>query len=243
VGQGPKSADQGSSGGLAAAVASEVCLKLTLPPPDSAEIHRFLGYRDGLTPRSRVSQRIEQIVSQGRPLLEPRGTFSIYEVQERTRQSLTLAGVRVIGNVGEFLRFANRVGAFVVTAGEGISLLSEEAAKGGDAFTAWVLDALGSWAAEAAAQALEERIRPYLRDQEVLTLRYSPGYCGMDIAQQRALFQLVQADSVGVALLPSLLMRPLKSISGIIGLGPKEAAEYYRSPCDFCDQAGCHMRR
>jgi len=232
------------SGGLTgAAVVSEVCRDLTLPPQEPAEIYRYLGYPSGLAPQSRIASRIEQILVQGLTCLEPRGTFSLCEVVERTQQSLVLGSVSIAGHVREFLGFADRVGVFVVTVGEGVTILGEQAVKRGDPLAAWVLDALGSWAAEAAADALIERMRPHLREQEALTLRYSPGYCGMDIARQRALFQLVRADSVGVTLLPSLLMRPLKSISGIVGLAPKEAVANFRSPCDFCSQVGCHMRR
>ena len=86
-------------------------------------------------------------------------------------------------------------------------------------------------------------IRRHLQDHEELTLRYSPGYCGMEISQQHKLFQIVQANSVCVSLLPSLLMHALKSISGIVGLAPKEIIGNYHSPCDLCPQAGCHMRR
>jgi hypothetical protein len=86
-------------------------------------------------------------------------------------------------------------------------------------------------------------LRCDLRDGEELTLRYSPGYCGMHISQQRKLFQLVQADVVGVILMPSMLMYPLKSISGLVGLAPKEAVSRYCSPCDHCARLGCHMRR
>lgn len=171
------------------------------------------------------------------------GTYSLYAVTSRAPHSLKLGDATIAGNIGEFLAHADRIAVFVVTVGETISHLAEDAAHGGDVFAAWVMDALGSWAAEAAADALMERIQPHLRDQEALTLRYSPGYCGMDIAQQRVLFQMVRADSVGVKLLPSLLMRPLKSISGVVGLGPREAVDAYRSPCDFCPQVGCHMRR
>jgi hypothetical protein len=244
VAQEPKSADVATSGGLvAAAQGSEVCLHLSLPPPDWLEIHRYLGYPADATPSADIVQGIEQIVSPARARLEPRGAFSLYGVAGRTSRSLSLGAATITGNVGEFLGYARRVAVFVVTAGEPISRLSEDAGREGDAFAAWVLDALGSWAAEAAADALMERIRPHLGDHEALTLRYSPGYCGMDIAQQRVLFRLVPADSVGVKLLPSLLMRPLKSVSGVVGLGPKEAVDRYRAPCDSCPQVGCHMRR
>jgi len=241
--QDPKTVEPGAGHGLATPLASEICSRLPLPQPDWCGIRRYLGYPDEAAPSADIVQRIEQIVSPARRCLEPRGAFSLYTVSEQTSRSLTLGAATIIGNVADFLRHAQRVAVFVVTAGEPISRLSERAAKQGEVLAAWVLDALGSWAAEAAADALMERIRPHLGDQEALTLRYSPGYCGMDIEQQRVLFRLVRADSVGVKLLPSLLMRPLKSVSGVVGLGPKEAVNRYLSPCDSCPQVGCHMRR
>jgi len=38
-------------------------------------------------------------------------------------------------------------------------------------------------------------------------------------------------------------MQPLKSISGIVGLGPREVVGIHLSPCERCPQIGCHMRR
>jgi hypothetical protein len=73
--------------------------------------------------------------------------------------------------------------------------------------------------------------------------RYSPGFCGMDLDQQRVLFRLAPAGDIGISLLPSLFMQPLKSISGIIGLGPREIVGVHLSPCERCPLVGCHMRR
>jgi len=224
-------------------IASEVCLELTLAPADPVEIHRYLGYPREAAPAPRVAEQIDQAVTEAWPSLRPRGAYAVYEVAARTAQSLTLAESTISGHIGEYLEQASRVAVFAVTVGEEISQLSQAAAKRGDAFSAWVMDATGSWAAEAAADALMLRIRRHLREGEELTLRYSPGYCGMEIGQQRRLFELVQADAVGVTLLPSMLMIPLKSISGLVGLAPKEAVSRYHSPCDLCARKGCHMRR
>jgi cobalamin-dependent methionine synthase I len=164
-------------------------------------------------------------------------------VTSSTPHSLKLNEITISGNIGEYLDQAGRVAVFVVTVGEEISHLAESAIKNGDAFSALVMDAIGSCAVEAAADALMLHVRRELKDGEELTLRYSPGYCGMQIGQQSKLFQLVQASSVGVTLMTSMLMHPLKSISGLIGLAPKEAVSRYRSPCDLCARMGCHMRR
>jgi hypothetical protein len=65
----------------------------------------------------------------------------------------------------------------------------------------------------------------------------------MDLSQQRIIFTLTRSGSIGVSLLPSLLMQPMKSVSGLVGLGPRELVGVNLSPCDRCLQIGCHMRR
>ncbi len=145
----------------------------------------------------------------------------------------------------EFLGTIDRIAVVVATAGAGISELSERYGSEGDSLGAWIADAIGSWAAEAAADATTDRLATQLRPGESVTLRYSPGYCGMAMDQQRVLFGLVDAQAVGISLLSSLLMQPLKSISGIVGLGSQAGTGTFApsSPCDACDRIGCHMRR
>jgi hypothetical protein len=47
-----------------------------------------------------------------------------------------------------------------------------------------------------------------------------------------------------VKFLPSMLMQPLKSVSGIVGIGPVgEQGAVVSSPCEACHRLGCHMRR
>lgn len=234
---------QYADGVIPAAPVAEICLELVLAPLDQAEIYRYLGYPREGAPAQPMAERIAQVVAEAQLCLRPRGAYAVYPVSSRTAHSLKLGDTTISGNIGEYLNDADRVAVFAVTAGEEISLLTESAAKSGDAFAALVMDAVGSWAAEAAADALMLRVRRHLRDEEELTLRYSPGYCGMEISQQRRLFQLLQADAVGVRLMPSMLMHPLKSISGLVGLAPKEAVSTYRSPCDVCQRVGCPMQR
>ena len=226
-----------------AAPASEICLDLSVATIDPVEIYRYLGYPADAAPAPRLAEKIAGISAEALVCIRPCGVYSVYKAAGATAHSLKLNDTTISGNTGEYLNDAGRVAVFAVTVGEEISLLSEAAAKDGDAFAAWVVDATGSWAVEAAADALMQCIRRHLQDGEELTLRYSPGYCGMEIGEQRKLFQLVQAEAIGVTLMPSMLMHPLKSISGLVGLAPKEAVSQYRSSCELCPRTGCHMRR
>lgn len=223
---------------ISAALAREVCDPLPLAAADRSELLRYLGYPRDTAPAERLAGHIDEFVARAMRCLRPRGAYSVYPVAGHSEHSLELGGVTIFGNIGEYLAHAGRVAVFVVSVGEEISHRAEA-----DAFSSWIMDAVGSWAAEASADALMQRLRLHLVEDEDLTLRYSPGYCGMDIRQQRNLFTLIDAESIGVALLPSLLMHPLKSISGLVGLAPKEAVARYHSPCDLCPRTGCHMRR
>lgn len=211
--------------------------------PDRAELLRYLGYRPTQRPMRPLPQATEDLLAEGRSQLSPRGVFAIYGVGAQTARTLTLADVTISGAIGQFLRGVTRVAVFVVTAGDEVSSMARTAARAGDTLGAWALDALGSWAAEAAADALMKRIASLLEPREVLTLRYSPGYCGMDLAEQSALFRLVRAESIGVALSPLQLMTPLKSVSGLVGIGPEETVGRRRSSCSSCRDLRCPIRR
>ena len=223
-------------------LAGEILPRLTITLK-AADILRSLGYPPEATPPPQVVRSTEHILSEAHPWLQPRGTYSLYAVARQTAYTLTIGDATIAGNIGEFLHGADRIAVFMVTVGSEITRRAETHCRAGDAFTGLALDAIGSWAAEAAAEALMEQLNSQLRTGESLTLRYSPGYCGMDLKQQRTLFKLAPAESIGISLLPSLLMQPLKSISGIVGLGPREVVGIHLSPCERCPQIGCHMRR
>jgi hypothetical protein len=209
---------------------------------DRDELMRYLGYPQGRMPSRELMERVERVVEQGIGVLQPRGTYSVHTVAARGPSWLTLDGVTIAGNVGEYLGSSARIAAFVVTVGDPIARLAREHCAGGDALDGWICDALGSYAAEATADTLMGRLHAQLGAIETLTLRYSPGYCGMDMSQQTPLFELMHPEAIGVSLLPSQFMHPAKSISGLVGMGPA-AAQPWSSPCDRCGQTRCHMRR
>lgn len=211
---------------------------------DPSQILRYLGYSsDRAPPSSQFLQRAEGLAALAVPSLEPRGTYSLYAVGQRTAKSITVGGITLAGQIGTFLAGVERVVVFLVTVGDAISDLARNACSTGDVLSGWYYDAVGSWGVEAAVEALLRHLEPLLRPDEALTLRYSPGYCGLDLGQQEAVFRLANPSTIGVTLLPSLLMQPEKSVSAVVGLGPRGLAAGQQSPCDRCSQVGCHMRR
>jgi len=226
-------------------IAAETCLGLVLGRAPAAEVRRHLGYPAHAVPKTRIAARIEDVGEAAAAVLQPRGAYAVHVVTAQTPHRIDADGAAIRGEVSRFVGTVDRVAVVVATAGAEISELAERYGSAGDSLGAWIADAIGSWAAEAAADAVTDRLRAYVGPGEALTLRYSPGYCGMAMAQQRVLFGLVQAQTAGITLLPSMLMRPLKSVSGIVGFGPigERGADAPATPCAACGRVACHMRR
>ena len=105
----------------------------------------------------------------------------------------------------------------------------------------YVFDILGSMIVETATDQLQNEIRKIANDMDMaITNRYSPGYCKWSVADQHKLFSFFPPNCCGISLTDSALMYPIKSVSGIIGLGKEVKFREYT--CDLCSQVDCFHR-
>ena len=120
------------------------------------------------------------------------------------------------------LKKADSLAVFLCTAGEEIGIRTRKAMAGGDPLTGYIYDIIGSIVVDAAADRMQSELeKSVLSAGKKITNRYSPGYCGWDVSEQHKLFRLVPDNFCGIRLTDSALMDPVKSISGIIGIGEK----------------------
>lgn len=145
-------------------------------------------------------------------------------------------------NLDLMLAVCSHVYAFLVTLGPELDSRLQ-AAQGAGVAEAYVLDAIAAQLTEAAAAYAEERIRQQLAPGEEATMRISPGYCDWPVSQQALLFSLLDGAAVGVSLTEGGMMQPRKSISSILGVGPRERVLPVRNACLFCGQRDCPYRR
>jgi cobalamin-dependent methionine synthase I len=73
-----------------------------------------------------------------------------------------------------------------------------------------------------------------------ITNRYSPGFCGWQTSEQFKIFKLFPANFCGVTLTESAVMNPIKSVSGLFGVG--QHVEYHEYHCELCDAVNCIYR-
>lgn len=131
---------------------------------------------------------------------------------------------------------------FVATTGQAFEKWLEEVKLSDDIVLQFITNSIGSCFAEKAADHMEQ----YL-EQEILpkglkhTNRFSPGYCNWSVSEQQKLFSLFPTPTpCGVRLTPSSLMVPVKSVSGIIGIGEQVKRTDY--PCGLCGLERCYKR-
>ena len=131
---------------------------------------------------------------------------------------------------------------FLCTAGREIGIRSRETMNEGDLLTGYIYDVVGSEIADSAAEFLQNRLKDEITSEgKRITNRYSPGYCGWDVAEQHKLFQLMPDNFCGIRLNSSALMDPEKSVSGFIGIGKN--VRYNDYTCGLCDMKDCIYRK
>jgi hypothetical protein len=136
------------------------------------------------------------------------------------------------------LKKSQEIAVFVATAGQGISRRIKELAEEGDPMQSYVLDMVGSMVAEKSGERLLDILEQELKSENLsLSDPYSPGYCDWSVAEQHQLFSLFPSGFCGVTLSSSSLMSPIKSVSGIAGIGP--AMKRKGSQCLMCDLDNC----
>lgn len=140
------------------------------------------------------------------------------------------------------LKGSTGVLVFACTAGEAITDEARRCNARGDTLKAYLYDVMGSVSVEKAADLLENEAKKELNAMGLgITRRLSPGYCGWDVAEQGKLFGLLPEGFCGIRLTGSSLMRPLKSVSGIIGFGKN--VQRTPRPCRHCYDTSCVYNR
>lgn len=182
-------------------------------------------------PDPRWREAVSAAIREARALLAPRALWT--EVGEASLDGLFAGRTPVEG-----IARAGRRWAFVASIGG--ALEARVAAHFGAArfLEGVLLDAAGSVAVEALADAVEGQCAGGAPAE-----RFSPGYCGWTLAGQPGLFRILSPGSIGVRLLPSRLMEPLKSVSGLVVSAEPGDLRVPEEACAQCDARGCTRRQ
>jgi len=217
--------------------------------PARGVVLRGQGMPEGADLPPRIGALLDEALRSYRQLAEPRailglidkGTFeAVYRGEGRNDSETPVAQICLKADA--LALYAATVGA-PVTDAIGDLFARREPALG------YMLDAVASEAADGLSYAAGRDLLARLgRDGRLAAgaqvLPYSPGYCGWHVTGQRALFAALDPAPIGIALNESCLMQPLKSVSGVLVVGPETIHEFSAEYpcCDPCGTRQCYGR-
>ncbi|MEX2680916.1 MAG: hypothetical protein Q6373_004905 [Candidatus Sigynarchaeota archaeon] len=183
-------------------------------------------------------------------LAKPAAAWAVFPITGIEHDKVVLAnGVRIGGGpVVKVICGATELVAGVCTIGPGMEHKAKEYMSAGETFHGIVLDLLASWAAGAIREQLALRLQfdHYKARGWHASIPLGPGESAWPIAGQQAIFDLLKDEVavIGVRLEPSMLMVPIKSVSFIMGAGPRPLGQESGSPCEHCElKETCTHRR
>lgn len=208
---------------------------------DKSEIEFSLGYDENSIP-SHFSDMIDEIIMQIPELCSIKAGYKLVDVNKSVDRNDGLE----IGNkffqldriVTGQIKKSEKAALFACSIGKGLELWSSQLMKEGEPVLSFMVDAVASVTVEAIANSLHEHIGMKMKEMNLyITNRYSPGYCNWSVAEQHLLFSFFPQNFCGIKLTDSALMLPVKSISGIIGVGAE--VRYQEYLCDRCGVKDC----
>ena len=212
---------------------------------DASQIEAVLGYKEG-EDRELVAGLIEEILTESQEISNIKAQFTVFNDIQFDNVAKSIGINKLVFQVKKTvfvqLKNSDSVAVFLCTAGEEIGIRSKKSMNERDFLRGYIYDVVGSEIVEAAADIMQDDLeRIMLASGKRITNRYSPGYCDWDVAEQHKLFQLIPENYCDIILTPSALMKPVKSISGIIGIGTNVKKNPYT--CGMCDMKDCIYRR
>jgi hypothetical protein len=210
---------------------------------DPQVILRLMGEQE-LAYDEHTLNMVEQYVGESLLSCSPEGAFVLKEALPDTDSDsirIPETGFKTGRIIQKILGQAEYYALFLVTIGPEVEEKARSLISEGHYLEGFIVDLAASSLVDLAAEQLHEQIKMLAKEQGMLsTNRYSPGYCSWDVQEQQKLFELFPGRCCGISLSESSLMHPIKSISGIIGLGSR--VRYQDYPCRICSMKDCHFR-
>jgi len=201
-----------------------------------------MGYK-GHTPPDEILEYLASLEKEASEVVLARYCFRVYRKGGADSETLRVAGVDLHPGSVIFPIAAEAEYECIFTASSGMEFHRwlKDAGASGDIMRQFTADCIGSEIAEAAARFAAERLSEAVADRGwTIGNSYSPGYCGWNVTEQRKMFSLLPEAPCGITLNDSCLMTPVKSVSGIIPVGPGIVKKRYS--CAVCPRTDCFKK-
>lgn len=211
---------------------------------DRREIESTIGYRENKIPEH-FSKFVDEIIKELPVRCIIRAGYRILEIKKPNYRidGLTIADTffKTDKIVTGQIKKSEWIVLFVTTIGSEMEKWSKQLLINGDPVMGYLVDMIASLTVESVTDYLHDYIGELMHKKGLkITNRYSPGYCNWAVSEQHLLFSLLPPNFCGITLTESALMIPIKSISGIIGVGHQVKRKEYI--CEKCGVKDCTYR-
>lgn len=203
-------------------------------------------HEEDRSPDNPMVSEVMDVFEQLHALSDIQGGYAIFENMMRFPETgeikIESRTIRTSHKICKLMEGAERIAIFVCSAGQGFSDYSGKYNRAGDYLKGYITDTLGSVLVEKSMDYIQSELEKQVQKEGMkITNRYSPGYCNWSIDDQNQLFSLLPPNQCEISLSDSCLMIPIKSVSGIIGIGKNVRKSSYS--CDICNNLTCIYRK
>jgi hypothetical protein len=215
--------------------------------PTRDEILENLGIPAGQELSENVEELIHEATNLFQSICRPRGIIAGIPVSDfagiYSGEGLNAKKTPL----GDMYGQACDIALFALTIGMDVTEMISELFLKDQLALAGVLDATASAGAETAADRVEiyyyhKILTSEVKHEKPNIYRFAPGYCGWHITGQKKLFRFLEPEKIGITLMPSYMMSPLKSLSGAIVV-TDESTNAFGDAYEVCMQCGTHWCR
>jgi hypothetical protein len=203
-----------------------------------------MGYLPGTAPEP-VTWLIREVSEELMPMGNIKAEYRLFHNIKLCAEDRTVEIEGVVFAVKPIIfnqiKEAEEAALFICTTGPAVGEMSRRSMKEGDLLRGYVYDVIGSEVVENAVDRMQGELKKTAAAEgQMITNRFSPGYCGWDVAEQHKLFSFFKNNFCAITLTDSALMDPVKSVSGLIGIG--RDVNYISYQCHICDNKNCIYR-
>lgn len=199
----------------------------------------------GYKPDPKTRQRIKDLIAAASSAIAPTALYHIFRVTGSGEDGVLIeAGAKLPVPAAEQDPTAEFLVAGVFTLQAEFDVFYQHAARSGEVCCAMMADATGVAFVETLSFHCLNLFRKEARKMGLFAgCFFGPGYGDYPLEWQKQLFDLIDPAVVGVRLLPSMAMEPLKSLSFFLLYGRNENARTRLSKCGRCHLHHCRFRQ
>lgn len=204
------------------------------------------GYNDKKKLQPAMLELISREIEEATGLARPQAIYQEFVINKMQddflmlEDDIRLSTGKRITNLWEG---GERLGVALCTIGGGLEARVSELSQKGENMAAFTLDIAGTVALGSVIEQVQSHICRKAADNGVTVGPWlNPGYGEWPLTDQRLIFRVMPAASIGVTLNDQCMMIPKKSTTLCAGVGVIESGEHFNR-CQHCGVAKCPYRR